>query len=346
MADIPVSFALQGGGAHGAYSWGVLDALLEYTDYRPLALSGASAGAMNAAALATGYLRGGADGARENLAEFWTAVGKAGDAQNATATAWKAMLGHVGASMLSAWAQSFSQAAGPYASNPLNINPLRELVDDGINCAALRGQDQIQLFIAATLVRSGGLKVFTHKQINTDVLLASACLPTIFQAVEIGGEAYWDGGYSGNPPLWPLIDPAPAPDVILVHVNPLDRGDAPTSSEAIGLRVDEISFNAPLLGELRALKRYRPMARSARAVSQLFSRKPRTPRLHAIVADNALGDLDPDSKLKTDWGFLQELHARGRDSAKGWINAHGDDVGRCDSVDLNALMARLDGVGS
>lgn len=346
MADIPVSLALQGGGAHGAYAWGVLDALLEYTHYRPVAVSGASAGAMNAAALATGYVRGGRDGARETLAEFWTAVGKAGAAQNTAAQAWRAMLGNVTTSMLNAWAESFSQAAGPYASNPLNINPLRELVDDGIDCKLLRTQSKIAVHIAATSVRTGGLRLFTHKHINTDVLLASACLPSIFQAVSIDGEDYWDGGYSGNPPLWPLVERPPARDVIIIHINPLSRDDTPTSTDAIAHRADEISFNAPLLGELRAIHAMRRvLARRGMiqsAVRDWFAKSTRPARLHAITADAALGELGPDSKLKTDWDFLQDLHTRGRNSAKSWLNAHGDDVGRCDSLDLAGLVAASD----
>lgn len=342
LTEQPVSLALQGGGAHGAYTWGVLDALLEYTKFKPVALSGASAGAMNASALATGYLRGGREGARAHLGEFWEAVGKAGDAQNAAADAWKAMLGHVGANVVSAWAEMLSNLTGPYAGNPLNINPLRELVDDGINCAELRRQDDLALFIAATSVTTGGLKIFTHKDINTDVLLASACLPNLFQAVEIKGEAYWDGGYAGNPPLWPLIDPCPAPDLIIVHINPLVRDDVPRQTESIALRVDEISFNAPLLGELRAINRFRPLAMKQKPMKQMFFKSARPPRLHAIHADAALGDLGPQSKLKTDWDFLQELHARGRENAKTWINNHGDDVGRCNSLDLPELMKKVD----
>lgn len=332
---VRAALALQGGGAHGAFTWGVLDALLRADRFDITALSGASAGAMNAAALASGYVNADparkAAAARAALEAFWRGVSKSSEAFNPNSDRWKSVIGDIGAGAIAAWMEAMARVTSPYDRNPLDLNPLRGLLREQIDFDGLRRQTAVKLYISATNVRTGALKLFTEDEISDAVLLASACLPAVFQAVEIDGEIYWDGGYSANPPLTPLLnDPGGAKDVILVHVNPLHRAATPTTADQIVDRLNEITFNTPLLAELRVLARDQ-----ARRRSGVWLRRGKGPvRLHAIQADAALSDLSPSSKHNTDWAFLQELRDRGRAAAELWLETDGAALGRRDGVDL------------
>ncbi len=337
----PVSLALQGGGAHGAFTWGVLDKLLEENRFCIRAISGASAGAMNGAALAAGALhRGGPDGAREQLEGFWRAVSKAGSMYNngliGSWANWMETMGldrGAGQTLVEAMARLTS----PYERNPLNFHPLRDILDDQIDFDSLQSQSPAALFIAAANVHTGRAHVFETPSINASVLLASACLPFLFQAVEVDGDHYWDGGYVANPALFPLMDARYARDLILVHLNPLHRQSLPTSPDGILNRLNEITFNAAFLAELRALA-LREELIGEHWLSGLFNPKMRRLRVHAVRADEPLANLPRNSKFDTDWAMLTELRDRGRAAAATWLGAAGAQVGRRSTVDLHKVF--------
>jgi NTE family protein len=249
-----VSLALQGGGTHGAFTWGVLDRLIEDGRIDIEAISGTSAGAMNAAVLADGFTRDGADGARKRLAEFWEGVsreGMGGPAANILKpilSFWK-LPTYPGYSYF----QDFASFMSPYSFNPLNINPLHDLLEKLVDFKRVRANHGLKLFISATNVRNGKIKIFTGDEVTADAVMASACLPWLFRAVEIGGEAYWDGGFTGNPALFPFFDQTRSEDILLVQVNPIRREEVPTTGHDIMERASEIVFNESLLREFRAI---------------------------------------------------------------------------------------------
>jgi NTE family protein len=338
MSERRLNLALQGGGAHGAFTWGVLDALLADERVELDGISGASAGAMNAAVLAYGYLRGGREGAREALHGFWHAV----SSQGWLAGQWRGPL-----SLVPPAAEAFSQALGfaayenvarivsPYLVNPLNLNPLRPILERTVDFEALRRASPLRLFVAATNVRSGQLRVFHTRELSVEAVLASACLPTVFQAVEIAGEHYWDGGYLGNPPLFPLCYHTDTPDILVVHVNPIRRDALPVTGSAIASRVNEIAFNASLLREFRS------MAFVARLIDEGWLADEHRGRLrrmylHAVRADEALADGGAASKFNLAWPFLTALRDRGRAAGAAWLDRHAGSLGRRSTVDLQA----------
>jgi NTE family protein len=299
-----IALALQGGGSHGAFTWGVLDRLLEDGRFEIGAISGTSAGALNGAVLVSGHAAGGASGARAALAAFWRDISAAGAAGAPTAQ----------------WVGRWFGALGPYELNPLNLNPLRDVLRRHVDEAALR-RGVPALHVAATAVRSGRARIFSGQTLGIDALLASACLPMLFRAVEIDGAPYWDGGYSANPAILPLLGDGEGVDVILVRINPLWRAETPTAGADIADRVNELVFNASLLAELRALAGRRGL------------------RLHAIADDDALAPHGAASKLSTDRAFLQTLFSIGREAATRFLARHGDDVGRRASFDVAAALA-------
>lgn len=335
-ADHPIDLALQGGGSHGAFTWGVLDRLLEDNSLQLSAISGTSAGAMNAAVLATGHTKGGREGARLALHNFWRDISQAGAIfsplpGSTTATvnnpfAIENTLGYQ-------WASSFFRSFSPYEFNPLNLNPLREVVEKHVDPQALRGCE-IKLFITATRVHTGQARVFTAQDLSVDAVLASACLPFLFQAVEIDGEPYWDGGYTGNPAIFPLIYDSQAMDVLLVRINPLVRKGTPTRTMDILDRVSEISFNASLISEMRAIAFVSRLLREER----LDVGRYKDLRLHMVGDDEHLPTLAPSSKFNTDWAFLEDLFEHGRRAASAWLVAHRDDVGKKSSLNLEATF--------
>lgn len=353
---IDLDLALQGGGAHGAFTWGVLDRLLDETSLALVGLSGTSAGAMNAVVLASGLLEGDRQGARRALHRFWHSVADIGPlsplpwraAQKDTAPhadwwgSWLDLWNDPLQSWMQAWQGGWRQLWGhepsPYELNPLGINPLRQVLSQQVDFAALRAHATVRLFVAATQVRTGRLRLFRRHELTADVVIASACLPLVFQAVEIDGEAYWDGGYAGNPSLHPLILESPADDLMLVQLNPRLREAVPTRSPDILDRMNEVTFNASLLKELRslallqqALSKTRPAPRRDRHT--LFDRVA-TMRIHRIDGEGRLSDLGAASKLDTRRVFLERLHRIGVDAAEHWLRDHRADLGRRSTISL------------
>lgn len=329
-----INLALQGGGAHGAFTWGVLDALLEDERIDFEAISGTSAGAMNAVALADGLMRNGTLGARDRLGAFWRRVSQEGSSGGPAGELVKSLLGfwHMQAFSPFSFFEQFANFMSPYRSNPLNINPLRDLIGHLIDFDNVRANDGLKLFVSATNVRSGKIKVFSGEEITADAIMASACLPYIFQAVEIGKEAYWDGGYTGNPALFPFFDETETPDILVVQVNPVWRDDLPKSPQEITERASEITFNSSLLREFRAIDFVNRMIDEGRLDAKRYRRN----RIHRIDATEALAQYSAASKLDTSWHFFQELHAAGRAAAQVWLKEHYDDLGVRGTVDLRA----------
>lgn len=332
-----ICLALQGGGAHGAFQWGVLDRLLEADVLDIRAVTASSAGAMNAAALVSGLATGGSQGARDTLDRLWRETNLSGGKNvfgdnslwsNAMTPAW------LKDTPLWRASETLAMSMSPYQFNPFNHNPLRRVLQAAIDFEAVRGSD-IKLFIAATEVRHARSRVFKTPEITDQVLLASACLPHLFQAVEIDGEPYWDGGYLANPPLWPLFYEGTPDDVLLVTLNAFERDEAPRAAGDIMDRLNEVVFNAPLVAELRAIAFVQDLIEKGRLTPDARENY-RNVLLHAIEADNWLSDLALGSKFNTEWTFLNDLKSRGRAAADEWLNACFADVGSRSSVDLQA----------
>jgi NTE family protein len=339
-----IDIALQGGGSHGAFTWGVLDRLLEDSTIELSGVSGTSAGALNAGVLASGWAEGGRERARAALREFWLDVAGHGGCFAAAALPWPAVplaAFNLDANPLYRWWQQFLGAFSPYQFNALDINPLREVARAHVDEAALR-HGPLQLFVTATSVRTGQPRVFGRGDLSVDALLASACLPQLFRAVEIDGEAYWDGGYSGNPAIWPLIYHTEALDIVLVKINPLVRPGVPDTPMEIADRVNEITFNAGLVGEMRAIAFVARLIEQGRLDLGYYKNL----RLHMIADEAGLAPLQPSSKMNTERAFLEQLHAMGRAAAGRWLDAHRGDIGRRSTLDIAAhFLAPRDGRG-
>lgn len=320
-----VNVALQGGGSHGAFSWGVLDCLLEDGRLDIAAISGTSAGAMNAVALADGWVRGGADGARAKLRDFWRSVARKGRFSPVQRMPWDVALGNWSVENTPGylWFEAMSRTVSPYAANPLNINPLRDVVEHEIDFSRVRACDAIQLFVSATNVHTGKLKVFSTADLSLDVVMASACLPQMFQAVTIDGTPYWDGGYGGNPALYPFFETNRVEDLLLVQINPVTRDTTPVTATEIQNRIDEITFNATLLSEFRAIAFVKKLI----ATGKLGHGDYRDIRMHRIDADEALKGLTAASKVNAEWAFLEYLHDLGRSAAQDWLTENFDAIG-------------------
>jgi NTE family protein len=329
----PVNLALQGGGAHGAFAWGVLDRLIEDPRISFEGISATSAGAMNAAVLAYGWTQGGRDGARAALASFWKAVSEAG----AKYSPYKAFPGSAQFGDFSldkspgyVLMDMATRLLSPYELNPWNFNPLRDALEKHVDFAALRAHSAIKLFLAATNVETCKVRIFQCSNITADAVLASACLPNLFQAVEIDGEFYWDGGYVGNPAIYPLIYDCDTRDVVIVHLNPIVRRGCPRTAAEIMNRLNEVSFNSSLMREMRAIA----------FVTSLVDRGKLSPDeakqmlIHSIRADEEMVQHGVSSKLNCDWAFLSHLHAKGRSHADQWLARHFESIGRESSVDL------------
>ena len=331
---VAVDLALQGGGAHGAFTWGVLDRLLEETWLRIDGISGTSAGAMNAAVLIVGHAAGGSAGARGALEAFWQSVSRAALLSPLRRTPLDLLLGR--------WTLDYSPAFiamdlasrlfSPYDLNPGGFNPLREILADTIDFERL-ARSSIKLFVTATNVRTGRGRVFRNAAISPEVLLASACLPTLFQAIEIDGEPYWDGGYSGNPTITPPVRECAASDTIIVAINPIERPGTPRTAREIMNRLNEVSFNAVTLKELRMIALLRRVADPGNSEAALWAGM----RVH-LVASPLMTALGYSSKLNAEWDFLQMLRDEGRRVADAFLGAHGDDFGRRSTVDLDRLL--------
>jgi len=332
-----VDLALQGGGAHGAFTWGVLDRLLEEPWLTFDGISGTSAGAMNAAVMASGHAHGGADGARAALEDFWKLVSDASKYSPMQRGPMEMLTGRwtLEYSPMYMAAEMMSRVFSPYDLNPSGTHPLREILADTVDFECL-ATSPIRLFITATNVRTGSGHVFRNAEITPDVLLASGCLPTMFQAVEIDGEAYWDGGYAGNPTITPLVRECKSHDTILVQINPIVRDAIPKSARDILNRLNEVSFNAPLLKELRMIALLHKVADPGRGEGALWAAM----RIHRIATDRVT-ELDSTSKMITEWRFLCGLRDEGRRTAQLFLDAHGDDLGKRSTLDLDAMLETL-----
>lgn len=331
-----ISLALQGGGAHGAFTWGVLDYLLEASDLEFDGVSGTSAGAMNAVVLADGLLKGGRDGAREALAGFWRAVAgsvpfevavRTLDGESITLSpAMKLMIG---------WTSLFS----PYEFNPFDLNPLRKLVAERVDFERLRRESLVRLFIAATGANTGRLRLFHHHEVTPDVLLASACLPTLHHTIEIEGEPYWDGGFTANPAVFPLFYECDSRDILLVLINPLRHLKTPRSAEEIRARTMELGFSANFLREMRMFAHAREFAAAQPWWGRgRFERRMLASNFHLIEANEAMSKLSSDTKLAAHGPFLEQLRDLGRERARAWLASSRQHVGSKSSVELAGLF--------
>jgi NTE family protein len=327
-----LNLALQGGGSHGAFTWGVLDRLLEDEGLVFHGISGTSAGALNAAVLATGFHQGGREGARKALKDFWTDVSGSGSIfAPFTDTSTQAMSDPFHLSKLPAyrWVDSFFRSFSPYEFNPLDLNPLRDVLRRHVDQTALH-DCSLGLFITATSVTSGQARVFTGKDLSIDALLASACLPFLFQAVEIDGEPYWDGGYTGNPAMFPLIYNTDVLDILLVRINPVLREGTPKEHVDIMDRLSEITFNASLMGEMRAIQFVSRLVAEGRVEPGRY----KDLRLHMVADDDALGPLGAASKFNTEQAFLDKLFGFGREAATRWLRQHRAHIGVKNTLDI------------
>jgi NTE family protein len=332
-----VDLALQGGGSHGAFTWGVLDRLLEEPWLEIEAISGTSAGAMNGAVLVSGFMQGGAKGARAALDAYWCRVADAArfsliqrSPLDRLMNRWtlETSPGYIVMDLM-------SRVISPYSLNPFGFNPISDILRQSIDFAHL-GEASIKLFITATNVHTGLGRVFRNKEITPEVLLASACLPTLFQAIEIDGEPYWDGGFVGNPTVTPLVRESEATDVILVQINPRERRETPHTATEIINRLNEISFNSPLMKELRMIALLRQAADPGSGEGARWARM----RMHRIITDK-LAEFGASSKLNAERAFLLMLKEEGRRCAEVFLREHGDDLGKRSTTDIDVLLAEV-----
>ncbi len=331
-----INLALQGGGAHGAFTWGVLDQLLEDGRLAIEGISGTSAGAVNAVMLADGLRRGGGEEARKRLAEFWRAASVGGDLpplQRAVVGRLFSLLPAEGPTL--DWLTAWSRYLSPYDVNPLNINPLKELIERFVDFEALRA-DPRPIFIAATNVQTGQLHIFPHDKISAEAVMASACLPAVFRAVEIDGVHYWDGGYLGNPVLFPFLHATPVEDVLIVQINPLMRRKLPTSTREIMARVNEITFNAPLMAELRAVEFVNRQIDAGRIPRGTGKDDYRRLNVHRIVLEGLGERFSSATKLRNDYQSFDLLRKLGQRATRRFLDAHYDDIGVKSSIGLSA----------
>lgn len=334
------NLALQGGGSHGAFTWGVLDRLLESGRFRFDAISGTSAGAMNAIVMAEGLIDGGAEVARQRLERFWLAIAD----EAAFISPFRRTMAQT---MSDSWAMSdsyfyeaslaFTRMFSPYQFNPLGFNPLKEVLERLVNFDKVRKQREIRLFINTTQVRTGGLRCWREHELTVDMVLASACLPWLFQAPVIDGEAYWDGGYVANPALAPMLRCTTASDVLIVQLNPIVRHSFPRTAYEIEDRMNEITFNSSLLTELRFIAERNRLIEAG----ELVSKRERLVHLHMIHDDNDMREFPPSSKLVAERDFLLKLKELGRMAADRWLKQGGRHLGKKSSFDYHRLVARL-----
>lgn len=331
-----VNLALQGGGAHGAFTWGVLDALLEDGRIGIGAISGTSAGAMNAVVLADGLRRGGVEVARQALADFWYGVGKSMpfdplvSANNGDSAALAPLM-----KLLIHWTHFLS----PYQWNPLNLNPLRDVLTARVDFEALRQSPPVPLFIATTHANSGRLRLFREWELTAETVLASACLPTLQHAIVIEGQAYWDGGYAANPAVLPLVFDCPSHDTLLVLLSPLEYDQTPRSAEEIHGRALELAFSASFLREMAFLARIQSAARQSWLPLGRLERRVARNRFHLLEARELTRQFSPATKVAAHVPFLEMLRDLGRNQAQEWMSRHRADVGRRSTFDLNTYFA-------
>ena len=342
-----INLAIQGGGAHGAYAWGVIDRLLEDGRIKIEGISGTSAGSMNAVVTAYGNMTGGRGGARAALYNFWKKISEAGAIYSPlNQTPWDYFQRHWKGNWnmdQSVFYQMFDMVTrvwSPYQFNPFNFNPLRKVLEALVDFDELEKCQTTKLFLSATNVRTGKVRVFNTEEITTDVVMASACLPMFFQAVKIGTDHFWDGGYMGNPALFPLIYHTRSRDLLVVHINPMEREELPTSSAGIMDRLNEITFNSSLLKEMRAIAFVTKLIEED-WLKEEHKGKLKHLMMHAIRADDVLSHLSVASKFNTDWHFLLYLRDLGRDEADKWLKQNFASIGKRSTIDVRAEFLDL-----
>ena len=339
MAPKHINLALQGGGAHGAFTWGVVDRLLEDDRIAIQAVTGASAGAMNAVVLADGLATGCKKEARAKLRAFWEGVADAAASSPFRRTpldVWRGVW-NLDSSPGYIMFDLMSRLASPYDVNPMKLNPLRDLVARLVDFDRVRAAP-LHVFVSATNVETGRPKVFHRPELTPDHVMASACLPFMYQAVEIDGVPYWDGGYMGNPPLWPLFDHSDCDDVVIVEINPVSRAGAPRTAREIMDRLNEITFNASLMRELRAIDFVTRLMEDGRLEGTGYRRV----LVHAIADEASLSPLGASSKLNAEPAFLAMLFEKGRGAADRWLATKLADVGQRSTLDLRAMFGTED----
>jgi NTE family protein len=330
-----LNLALQGGGAHGAFTWGVLDALLADPSVRFEGLSGASAGAMNAVVFANGWMKGGRDGARQGLADFWMEMGRQMPLGMVTQGEGDAISLSPAGKMFATWAGYFS----PSQLNPFDLNPLRSLLERQVDFEQLRVCSPFKLFVATTQANTGKLRVFRESDLTVDVLLASACLPMIHHAVQIDGEPYWDGGYSANPAVFPLFYDCDSRDVLLVLLSPLKHDNTPSTVEEIEARVVELAFSANFMREMRMFAHATEFSSPTFLTLGRLERRLHGMRFHMIDSSNVASLQRTETKLLAHGPFLEMLRGQGRERASAWLSDHSDGIGRRSTVDLKQWLA-------
>jgi NTE family protein len=339
-----INLALQGGGAHGAFTWGVIDRLLDEPDIEFEGLSGTSAGAVNAVVLAHGLMEGGRIGGQAALEDFWRRSSRGGSTWSPVSSLPQGVI--PGMEFLSAATyaafDTMTRTFSPYEFNPFDINPLHDLLLESVDFDAMHKHCDTKLFISATNVRSGRVRVFETPQVSADVVMASACLPFLFKAVEIDGEHYWDGGYVGNPALFPFFYNCESRDVMIVHINPMERDEVPKTAPDILNRINEISFNSSLLDEMRAINFVTRLIEQDWLKDE-YKNRLRHILVHSVRADAALLDLPVSSKFDVRWSFLTDLRDRGRLEADRWLEANRDALGKKSTVDLESQYLGLPG---
>jgi NTE family protein len=343
-----VNLALQGGGSHGAFTWGVIDRLLDDDGLDLAGLSGTSAGALNGAVLLSGYVKGLKGGneaaarkqAQKALHDFWRDVSQHGPLFSPLNIQSNGMLkNQFNYDQFPAyqWLNLFMRSFSPYEFNPLNLNPLKDTLRRHVDVDALHTGARhcgIPLFVTATSVHTGLARVFTAEELTLDALMASACLPFVFQAVDIDGEPYWDGGYTGNPALYPLIYNTDLSDIMLVRLTPLKRDDNPTRSIDIIDRLSEITFNASLISEMRAISFVKKLLKDKKVDPERYKNL----HMHMVADDHGMSPFNASSKFNTDWAFLQELHRLGHRAAGAWLAQYREQVGVSSSFDIDEVF--------
>lgn len=333
----PVNLALQGGGAHGAFTWGVLDKLLEDGRLAFEAISGTSAGALNAVVMLDGWARNGPQGARHALTAFWAEVARAARLSPLRGTPFDAFFRLWGMRETPAYLffDILTRVFSPYELNPFDINPLRDLAARMVDFKRIKSCREIDLFVAATNVHTGRVRIFKKHELSLDVVMASTALPNMYRAVVIDGVPYWDGGFMGNPPLWPFFYECRSEDVVIVQINPIERRVLPRTVPEIDDRLNEITFNASLLSELRAIDFVARLLREGRLERGRY----KDVRIHMIADEKAMPRLGLASKFDTDWDFLFSLRDLGRTAAERFLTSHLANIGVKSSVDLHALFS-------
>ncbi len=333
-----INLALQGGGAHGAFTWGVLEHLLSDERLTFEGISGTSSGAVNAVMFADGMARGGRAEAQKRLTDLWRAISSTGDLPPLQRAVVERLLAFtpLEGTPVQAWFDMMSRYFSPYDFNPLNINPLKDLIERFVDFAALRAFSELQVFVSATNVQTGRVRIFSREKITADAVMASACLPELFRAVEIDGIPYWDGGYLGNPVIFPFFGTTQTEDVLVIQVNPLMRQQTPTSASEIMNRLNEITFNAPLIAEYRAIEFVGRLIDQGRLPRGTAPGEYRRINVHRIVLDRFGTQLDAASKLTTDYDFFETLRVNGKRAARRFLDEHFNDIGVRSTVDLRA----------